>query len=171
VISNTSRDGSAPVRASSRSITAISSGSPIEAAEMLISTSTPRAAYAAPWAMTQRSMSRIAPYFSAIGRKSPGGTRLPSAARMRISSSRWTVSPVTRSTIGCACSSKRSSANARRMSPSPPISSSWALSSASRALRSVMSTICANSTSRSPPGSRTGTTLTDAQTSLPSGRT
>ena len=68
---------------------------------MLISTSMPRAASSAPWPMTQRSMSRIAPYFSAAGRKSPGGMRLPSVARIRISSSRWTVAPVARSTIGC----------------------------------------------------------------------
>ena len=72
--------------------------------------------------------------------------------------------------IGCACISKRSSSNARRISPRPAISSSWAFSDASRALRSVMSTICPNSTSTEPSGSSTGVTLTEAHTSVPSGR-
>ena len=57
-------------------------------------------------------MSSISPYSSAAGRNMPGGTSSPSSSRMRISSSRCTVSPLARSTIGWLCSSKRSCSRA-----------------------------------------------------------
>ena len=66
-------------------------------------------------ATTQRSIAAIRSKRSATGRNADGAISSPSAPRMRSSSSYWVASPVARSTIGCACSTKRSSASASRI--------------------------------------------------------
>ena len=87
-----------------------------------------------------------------------------------MSSSRWTVSP--RGEIDDRLGVQLEAIFLER---APDLAEAGDLgelrvSDASRALRSVMSTICPNSTSTEPSSSRTGVTFTDAQTSRPSGR-
>jgi hypothetical protein len=103
VISNTILVGSAPVRSIACAMKSIRAGSPSDAAEMFSSTARPVATISAERAITQRSMSAMKPYSSTAGRNEPGPrTPSPFGSRIRISRSRWTVSPPARSMIGCA---------------------------------------------------------------------
>ena len=73
---------------------------PIDSAERFASTRRPLAAKRTAWPMTQRSISPISPYFSATGRKLPGGMISPSCPTIRSSSS-WLGCPPASGMIGC----------------------------------------------------------------------
>ena len=95
----------------------------------------------------------------------------PSSPRIRSSSSCWTVAPVTRSTIGWAYRTKRSSSSASRIRPSHTASPTSCSSWVSRSLRSVMSTSWEWNAATDPSSRRTGAQCSSPHATPPSPRT